>query len=524
MTDSLPQTLIEALPRFHRALGRPRNIIIVDARERTPSLYAAYFRAWLHNGLRVLPLANRGLNDVDADDRTKLLLVLRQGRSLSKPIKAFINRQRSDNYDIACVSGDDAVLRFVEQLPEHVGDWQANAAQTSINLTGATPQTVNPAILPLQLPVTSSLRADPHAAQFAITAHGPDLPDEQVWFRLEPGFDGFLIIDRDPNLADDAWRVATHRGNGATVTPLRRSEPIVSSAMAAPLDFLAVILDRTCPDNANWRAAFDLINRVANVALALDAQWRSPTDGDTAATPENYNAAIRHGLVEGLQTAFERHLVRTVQGWWFKDLPDAEMANFVLAMDIKEPDVASELAMHSAKACIGAFSIATYSPGLDLWDPVERALEAARKVVAASGARRAGILIVGNSPPTDPAQADSPLAALRVPPGARVACMTRTQSTGWHDALDACAALSVPIFYLFLRHTNFSGVPPSNAENYEVSQRRVQEALAKTVPLKHSVAERDHVRDAVVDAIDGLRDRAWRQHYVVIGKPIEASA
>jgi hypothetical protein len=161
-------------------------------------------------------------------------------------------------------------------------------------------------------------------------------------------------------------------------------------------------------------------------------------------------------------------------------------------------------------------SIATYSPGLDLWDPLEKAFKQCCDVLEKSKGRRA-ILIVGNSPPIHPTQPGSPLAVLRMPPGVRVACHTRRQNLYWHETLARCASLGIPVIYLFLLHTKFGRVP---AETYKESQARVQRAMSETVSVEAVDAEPADVQRAVLEVIRSLRTQASLASAVELGYPL----
>jgi hypothetical protein len=506
----LPPSVVDVLPRVRQALGRPRNVIVIDASRGSPVAITAHFRAWLEGGMRLVALIDRDWRRVDnwLGEDTKLLLVLQQGQPLEKSVHDLIDDLDARWYAIIGIdSKTEIVIPSVEPPPEYVDDWHEQAARTSLELTGATTQpAITPAIFPMKLQI-SSRHADQFSAQFAIAGRGLDFSAGQtVWFRMIPGFEGILLIDRVPGLSGDTWRLEIRGTDGTAGTTLNQTVPVSPDTETNPLELLAVVLDRTCPDNASWKRAFDLV-----FGKAADDMWASAPDlgtGDQAPAPESYNADVRDGLVEGLRAAFEAGLLRRTQTWWFKDAPGDELANFVGGMYLARPEIEQAGSARAAGECRELFAIAGYSPGLDLWDPVEQALEQSCDALEKSRVSLRAILIVGNSPPTDPTQADSPLAGLRTPPGARMACTTRRQSPGWHDALARCAGLGIPVIYLFLRHTKFGGIPQLSVETYEQSQNRVQNALAGTVALEPARAERDDIRAAVVRTIRALRVQA----------------
>lgn len=509
MDTQLPQSLIRVLPRIRQALERPRNLIVLDARHDPPRALVAYFRAWLKDGLRLVALNDRDWRDVDSSvgEDTKLLIVLPRGRDLSDHLRDMIDRLDVRSYRVIGVDREtESIVRFVEPLPDYVDDRHAHAARTGLDMIGMDSISISPATLPMRLEISSHL-ADAYSAQFAIAGRGPDFPPGQIWFRMDPGFQGNILIDRDPGLRGDNWRLEIGEANAGPFATLNQTVPYTPDSETLPLDLLAIVLDRTCPDNANWNRAFDFVHGKTG-----EDAWRDDQG------PENFNAGIRNGVTEGLKAAFDAGLVRQVQTWWFKDGPGDDMADFV-DMGPSGPEVGQARPARTAEECRDLFSVGGYSPGLDLWDPVEQALEQAAAALEDSNLPHRAILIVGNSPPTDPAQTNSPLSALRIPPGSRMPCTTRRQSSGWHDTLDRCASRRIPVFYLFLRHTQFDGARPRIIEAYEHSQGRVASAIAKTVTLESVVADPDNVRDTTIRVIRSLRAQVGLASGVTLRNP-----
>src|SRR4051812_1840188 len=120
VTPRLPPPVVDFLPRFRQALGRPRNIIIIDASGDQPIAHVAYFRAWIEHGMRVVSFAGRNWRDVDQwlGENTKLLLVLQQGRDLIEPVKDLINQLPVASYELASVDPETGkLIRFLVPLP-----------------------------------------------------------------------------------------------------------------------------------------------------------------------------------------------------------------------------------------------------------------------------------------------------------------------------------------------------------------------------------------------------------------------
>jgi hypothetical protein len=514
----LPMNIAKALPSIRQALLRPRNLIIIDAGESPPRALRAHFRAWLNGGVRILPLDREWLDDVDClvGSDARLAILLPFGHQLARPIADLIDQLDARCYELFGIDpASGEIMPLVGAFPQYIDDWYAYAARTAIELTGTQTLRIPRALLPIELHV-SSRSADAFSAQFAINGSGEDFsPGPPVWYRLDPGFEGILTVDRDPGFAGDTWRLEVGDASSGPAKTLTQTVP-VSDTETGPLDFLAVLLDRTCPDNANWINAYNLVNgRISGD----EDPWRNHQ-----LNSERYNLDIRNGLADGLRMAFEAGLIGRLQTWWFKDTPGDEMANYVTSVPLNQSAVDQARPARSAVECGELFALAGYSPGLDLWDPLDEAFEQATTFLEArgKGGHRA-ILIVGNSPPTHPTQADSPLAALLTPPGARISCTPRRQSSSWHRNLAICTERAIPVIDVFLRHTNFGDVSPGIAEMYERSQNRVEKALGKTVELMTAVAERDAVRDAVLHAVHTLRERAGLASRVVLELPVSAA-
>jgi hypothetical protein len=484
---ALPQSVARLLPAIRQALGGIRNVVIVDASADPPATFIAYFRSWLADGMRLLALSGRDWRDTDSwvGNDTRLLFVLAQGRPLSGPLRELINRLPIDLYRVIGVNPETgAIVPLVQQFNDYMDSRLAAARQNSLEFSGLRSRSFSRFSFPMQLRV-SSRYADDFSSQFAIAAKGPDLPDGQrTWFRLEPGFAGVLSIDRDVDLGGDTWRLEAVRDGTTSAARLVQTEPF-QEAQAGPLDAVAIILDRTCPDDASWERA---LNLTQGTGTEVGEIWR-----DNGGSPEEYNGDIVKGLREGFKAAFEMNLIRELQPWWCKDLPGNDVANFVRGMEIKGEE-------ETGYTCEYLFSVAGYSPGLDLWDPLELALDKSLEQLSHGAAQRSAILLVGNSPPSHPTQ-DSPLRSLAFLPGASMQCTIRRQSPQWHEALARCAEARIPVIYLFLRHTRFGAVRSPAVELYEQTQNRVEAALRKTIPLASATAAADSVRDGVVNAI-----------------------
>jgi hypothetical protein len=484
------------LPAIRQTLGRIANLIIIDASAGTPATFVAYFRSWLAEGMRLVASSTADWRDADnwVGNDTRLLLILAQGKPLSNSLQDLVNRLDADHFRVVGVDpATGEVVPLLEQYADYVDARLAAADQNSLEVSGSRPRSFPRFSLPMKLGI-SSLHADPFSAQFAIAAKGPDLPNGQrVWFRLDPGFKGILTIDRDVNFSGDTWRLEVVRDGGAPATRLVQSEPL-QEPEASPLNAVAVILDRTCPDNASWEKAFNLTTS----ETVTDAFRHEES-------PEGYNADVIRGLREGFRRAFDLDLLRELRPWWCRDLPGNGVSNFIRDMPLEayNDEIGSARMISSAVDCEELLATAGYSPGLDLWDPVEVALNRAYASLKQATADRRAILIVGNSPPSHPTQ-DSPLRSLAILPGASKPCTIRRQSPAWHDTLARCAEAQIPVVYLFLRHTSFGTVRPTVIELYEQMQSRVETALSGTVRLLGATASADNIRDGIVTAFRDL--------------------
>lgn len=491
--SGLPPAIVRLLPAIRQALGRISNLVILDASTETHATFVAYFRSWLAEGMRLVA-STTDWRDADSwvSNDTRLLLILAQGRPLSNALRDLVNRLDVDHFRVVGVDpATGEVVPLLEQYADYVDARLAAADQNSLEVSGSRPRSFPRFSLPMKLGI-SSLHADPFSAQFAIAAKGPDLPTGQrVWFRLDPGFKGILTIDRDVNFSGDTWRLEVVRDGGAPAIRLVQSEPL-QEPEASPLNAVAVILDRTCADNVSWEKALNLTTSETVTDVFRNEE-----------SPEAYNADVIRGLREGFRNAFDLDLLRELQPWWCKDLPDPDVSNFIRDMVLEGDEVGSAGMIRSAADSEDLFATAGYSPGLDLWDPVEVALNRAYASLKQGVADRRAILIVGNSPPSHPTQ-DSPLRSLAILPGASKPCTIRRQSPAWHETLARCTEARIPVIYLFLRHTSFGTVRPTVVEQYEQMQSRVETALSGTVRLVGATASADNIRDGIVTTIRDL--------------------
>ncbi len=214
----------------------------------------------------------------------------------------------------------------------------------------------------------------------------------------------------------------------------------------------------------------------------------------------DFNREIRTALGDALSGALDGQDVK-VDAWWFAD---------TAGDGIDTPDgIPLPIQTHGRLPSTGprglrdVFSACSYSPGLDLWDPVEGALGAALDRLECEPTGRPGVLIVGNSPPNVPSESSSPIRklvhALGYPTSFR-----RGFSPHWHAELRRADRLEIRLVYLFLTHSMTDPGPAAMQKDYvrfvNLSEQ-VREALEACLPVVVAEADAEGVARGVQEAL-----------------------
>lgn len=453
------------------------DFVLADARGATLTAMRVHRRDWLARGFRLVPLPP--------------LPAGIEGRALARFGVAVVAVVRAPGTTRPKVAGDLEALGVHVQVVARSEDGRLSAegkplpppdgarrrAALIISLDG------DERIEDVELPLELALDVDGHASrEFGLRLDGGPAPGR---WKVDGHSAGRVKLHVDAGVArgNDRW-VVTGR-DGATVSPV--VEAGASDVAGDPRPFrLAVILDRTCPDEAGWSAAR---------ALSLG---RAGADSGYQDLNRGIRSSLEQALVEGLRG---RDIM--VDAWAFADTAGDGLA----PLDGIELPEFPVLALTSATPgqLPGTFASATYSPGLDVWDPVDEALEQALDALELDRSRRGVILIVGNSPPH----------VLPVPGGAfgelaRVAgCASavRRYSPVWEMSLERCRASNTAVVYVFLEQRAFRTDEQRAHELFMLLSRRVREGLEASmgaVAVMKAAANGEGVRRAVAEALEKL--------------------
>ena len=275
-----------------------------------------------------------------------------------------------------------------------------------------------------------------------------------TWLRFSgaPGAAGKLRIDVVPGDGYDHWHFDT---DPPDIEAVQVPEPGCPDILSR----VAIVFDRTCPDAARWHDALRLAQQVH------EAPDQFPS----------FNEGIRQGTRQALQRADWPAEVR----WcvtWFADVPGDGVAQ-LKGVPPTGSEVGPPLVFDTIEALADAFDTMTYRPGLDVWDPVEKAL--AETLPLFETGEGGTVIIVGNSPPTYPGP-DSPLAVVAAAFGFETG--HRTHSDVWHEALERLGGMGVPVFYVFLRHPAAAGHHMADGEAFLTLQSLVEHGLSQCLP------------------------------------------
>ena len=275
-----------------------------------------------------------------------------------------------------------------------------------------------------------------------------------AWLRVAgpPGGNGRLRIDVVPGAGHDRWRFdADPPGIGIVQVP----EP----ERPDPLSRVAIVFDRTCPDAGRWADA----QRLAQEIHEAPDQFPSFNEG--------IRRAMRQALSGGDWPAGAKWCVS-----WFADVPGDGMAQ-LKGVPPTGGEVGPARVVDTAEGLADAFDTLTYQPGLDVWDPVEKAL--AQTLPFFETGEGGVVIIVGNSPPTYPGP-DSPLAPIAAAFGFETG--RRTHSDVWHEALKRLGGMGVAVYYVFLRHPAVAGQHMADGEAFLTLQNLVEHGLSQWLP------------------------------------------
>ncbi|MCC9608095.1 hypothetical protein LOC68_01715 [Blastopirellula sp. JC732] len=336
------------------------------------------------------------------------------------------------------------------------------------------------------LPVTLSFQlVQEHQNYFRASVE--DVSDSETCFQVAGTFGQLAQVRLVPDLRD---------GNRLKLLPVRFVDAIQKVDPEKPRfpRKIALIFDRTCPSSCEWDSAYFLVRGLGKAiqeeeeAIMSEDRLERSSD-DRSSTNQDQVAALNAEIREGLAAAFrltpmERCQIRL---YAFADkegggLDFPELFDRPARETFCVGTLSNEEAIHRMQT-----SSFWYSPGLDVWDPLDGAIRLALDNMR-QDKNFYPVIIVGNSPPRMPESLNNPFKRIRREPHF-VSTSGATSSTFEWD-VDFLQEQGAKIIYLFLRgHVTTNKV--SSYDNFLHLQQLLSDALREYFPVID--AEANHV-------------------------------
>lgn len=487
---------------------------LIDARSDTVRVLGLAPRPWARFGVREVELCKNGLSSQvvrDLKTRNLPIFILTNYESRDRDVEREVVLRAIGELRATAVfvCSDGSLIRGsdekpVEWSPRHFVDCSES---THIYLKGRrfTQRLRENLPLEIEVNITGEDRDRRFIGIEVKNDYSTDMP-EPVWYRLSGPNSGILSIDIEALPHGDRFDIS-YAGDNNNLSLLRG--PIQRAPHSSdPLRDLAVIFDRTCPDRAAWSQALAVaagsISWLASTATGGDDLWGDESRDSGRLNGPDFNKVIRTALGDALAGVLEGQSTR-VKAWWFAD---------TAGEGIETPD-GVELPLHtygSVDAAIlhQAFRECTYSPGLDLWDPVEDALGEALEYLRENRAGRSAVLIVGNSPPNVPV--NDPIKRLIESATGFRTSVRRPFSDFWQILMEQARDLNIRVVYLFLRHSladNADTITATLQEDhlrYTKLSMKVREGLASYLTVVEAEADAEGVADGVRRALEAINE------------------
>ncbi len=460
------------------------DFTVLDYREAAPCWSLIHHRGWARGGWRQTILArgrDRGTRRrirAITDRRLPGVVLIPTdvaGVRTSDIIGSLFGVR--DTVSVFCTS-DGTFLHDGLPLSTDERDYFSSRESAVITVHGAGERRFEGAELPLRLPLRLP---SPGGAQPVVgVTGGAGLPG-QIWYTLGGVREGNLEIDVTPRPDGDRWNIH-YRDDAGNRQSMRRATGPAPRAIRRPLDRLAVIFDRTCPDAAAWSAARSLT-------------LRGLLDDPRA-------AELNRGLRDGLAAALSKilgPLAIPVDVWWVSG----------------DAVVAAGSAPASETAAL--LDDAGWAPGEGIWDPLEEGLESALDSLDIDGLDPHGsvaVVIVGNSPPRPALDRADPLSEIARFPG----FPTRVPHTsaGWRIQLERATSAGVPVRYLFLTHPEHAEDDAAAHAGFRALRETITRALSRSLPLDAAAATREGLHAGLRTVMEAFSTPADAPEGVVI--------
>ena len=244
---------------------------------------------------------------------------------------------------------------------------------------------------------------------------------------------------------------------------------------------LGLVFDCTCPD----RSALSHARTLRYAPLALD----------DSCLPRDFNQGLRRAVTPALcrvaPADLQVHLVA------FGDAPGQGLPtieNLDSLDGVFQPTSTSFDHGEGPLPTLDArLEQCWYCSGLDVWDPLGEAMQAALQPRSETAPN--AVLIIGNSPPDLPLDGASRFRSLlsfaQDPTG------VRRRNRLFTDALRQASERSIPIVYLFLSHEPFSADEVMAFERFREMQRLINECLRTYLPTVTAPATTEGLQQGI---------------------------
>lgn len=453
------------------------GFLILDLRQTSIELKGFYRRFWSSQGylLQELPLADNSLALIEPLVRWKNILVIQNEGDDAPPEIMLLILEHAQAPEWVKVKDHTWIYKNAPLNPQP----QIESAGLIFKIQGETESVLTNCILPytfrISVPECTSLRylrVSPEAPPNFRSKHA--LP-QAVWFKLPESktYELEVAIQPDVNPTQDVLQVRS-----VTTDEILMQIPDGPPGYT-PLALyrrMALVLDRTCPDQDKWDQAFrhslklgrlqetsELPPENPNVEENIDLKnigkkttQSLPTDSSIASAmatlgkdkldEKALNQDIRTAIAQSFQAyfaSFDSDI--EIDTYWFSDWVPGK----------KQYGVGEgECGRFKSNELDKALQECTYYPGFDLWDPLEKSLKKAyEKYLNESPRTLLPMLIIGNSPPNPPADSSFIYQLVNGNAHFSVRSTLRQQYTpDFETVTQAYRQEGIPLVYLFLKH------------------------------------------------------------------------
>jgi hypothetical protein len=469
-----------------RVVPGRRSFAVLDWRDpQRPSVHEVFPRAWAPSGFVARAIYPGGLPSPE---------LLLEGLGGQGPILLTGESPLPDE-DAAALAGLSGTLRIQEHDGELYRDGRALSDLEPPDVQGQSTRLIVRGRGAferghLDLPFRFTATPCEPAARSLIRVEGENrfspMPPPR-WFRVTGPGPVVVTIDVRPSAGGDAWRVTAVGG---------AVEPSGDPTQVGPpprLRRLGLVFDCTCPDRGAWSEARGLI---VSGASRVKVSSRYGGDEDTDVAPADLNREIRETVAKVMTDAFAAEPIPIHFSWF----GDGQEKGVVGIEGIDSPEIYfGEVGVRPSDRVGDDLRQSTYIPGLDLWDPLEEALDLVATSLLREPATGSGIVIVGNSPPNLPLRATCPLWELLEFRGVRTT--TRRKNTRFTDAVARIEAHGIPLVYLFLTHDRCGEQEQAAFKFFESLQAAVQKSLAAYLTVLSEPADAAGVTRGLREAL-----------------------